>query len=102
MTTKNRKASNVIKEIIGDIGLGEYLLAYRTGEELTQVEMAKKLKISKQDLCNIEKGRKLVSVDRAVQFAKLLKRSPNVFVKYALQDQIIKAKLKLKVSIKAA
>ena len=54
MTTKNRKASNVIKEIIGDIGLGEYLLAYRTGEELTQVEMAKKLKISKQDLCNID------------------------------------------------
>ena len=70
------------------------LLSFREAWEITQVEMADKLSICKQDLCNIEKGRKLVSVERAVAFAKSLKMPIKTFAKYALQDQLIKAGLK--------
>ena len=62
--------------------------------------MAKILGISKQDLCNIEKGRKLVSVERAVSFAKSLKIPSKAMAKYALQDQLYKAGLKGEIVIK--
>ncbi len=50
--------------------------------------MAAILDISKQELCNIEKRRKLVSVERAKSFAEALKMPPKSFAKYALQDQL--------------
>ncbi len=50
--------------------------------------MAEILGISKQELCNIEKGRKLVSVKRAKTFAETLGMPSKTFVKYALQDKL--------------
>ncbi len=41
-------------------------------EEMSQVEFAKQLGISRSHLCDIEKGRKSVSVARAARFAKIL------------------------------
>lgn len=70
--------------------------------EWSQVKMAAKLKISKQDLCNIEKSRKIVSVERAVSFAKTLKLPVKTFATYALQDQLHKAGIEGEVIIKDA
>jgi transcriptional regulator with XRE-family HTH domain len=98
MSTKNR-AKTAIRKITGPISFGEMISSYRQAQEMTQVEMAETLGISKQDLCNIEKGRKLVSVDRAVQFAEALEMPPKTFAKYALQDQLNKAGLKGEVEI---
>jgi transcriptional regulator with XRE-family HTH domain len=72
------------------------------GEELSQVEFAGQLGISKSHLCDIEKGRKLVSPERAAIFAKILQYSSEQFVRLALQDQVEKAGLKFKVKIEAA
>lgn len=92
MSTKNKiPAKNAIRKITGHISFGDLMLAKRDAYEWTQVKMAKKLNISKQDLCNIEKGRKLVSVERAVAFARSLKLPVKTFAKYALQDQLHKA-----------
>ena len=92
MSTKNRvRAKDAIKNLTGHISFGEMLLTIRNSRDLTQVEMAEILDISKQDLCNIEKGRKIVSVERAVGFATSFDMPPKVFAKYALQDQLTKA-----------
>lgn len=100
MSTKNRvSAKKAIRKLTGHISFGEMLLSFRQAGELTQVQMAEKLNISKQDLCNIEKGRKLVSVERAVSFAKALKMPVKTFAKYVLQDQLQKAGLKGEVEI---
>lgn len=100
MSAKNRvSAKKAIRKLTGHISFGEMLLSFRQAQELTQVEMAKILNISKQDLCNIEKGRKLVSVERAVSFANILKMPPKTFAKYVLQDQLQKAGLKGEVEI---
>jgi len=100
MNTKNKtKAKSAIRKITGHISFGDMIHSYRVAQELTQVEMSLLLDISKQDLCNIEKGRKLVSVERAVMFAKALNFSIKVFAKYALQDQLTKAGLKGEVII---
>ena len=97
MTTKYRDARIVLEELLGPVSFGDLIKSLRLAEELTQVEMAKKLKVSKQELCDIEKGRKFISVERAVYFAKKLKHSDKLFAKYVIEDQLRKSGLNLKV-----
>ena len=92
MTTKKLvSAKKAIRSYIGPISFGEMLYSYRLSQEMSQVQMAGILGISKQELCNIEKRRKLVSVERAKSFAEALKMPPKTFAKYALQDQLSSA-----------
>ena len=89
MTTKNTlKAKKAIRKITGPISFGEMLYSFRFSNDYSQVAMAEILGISKQDLCNIEKGRKSVSVERAKIFAEILGMPSKTFAKYALQDQL--------------
>jgi len=89
MTIKNKvKAKSILRTYLGPISFGEMLYSLRLTSNVNQVEMAKKLGISKQELCNIEKCRKLVSVERAKSFALALEMPPRTFAKYALQDQL--------------
>jgi len=105
MVIKRKKsaAMKFLEDITGGpLSLGKFLQSIRLGEEISQVEFARQLGISKSHLCDIEKGRKLVSPERAVIFAKILKYSSEQFVRLALQDQVEKAGLKFKVKIEAA
>jgi transcriptional regulator with XRE-family HTH domain len=105
MVIKRKKsaAMKFLEDITGGpLSLGKFLQSIRLGEELSQVEFAGQLGISKSHLCDIEKGRKLVSPERAAIFAKILKYSSEQFVRLALQDQVEKAGLKFKVKIEAA
>ena len=86
----------------GPLTLGLALESLRRGEEKTQADFAKKLGLTSQKLCDIEKGRRHVSPERAAQFARKLGHPIEVFVRLALQDQINDGGLKLKVSIEAA
>ena len=82
-----------------DVGsLGEFLRVHRLGEELSQVDFAKQLGISKQRLCDIERDRFTVSIRLAKEIAKKLELPAEWLVKLALQDQLKKEKLSLKVS----
>ena len=78
--------------------LGEFLRVHRLGEELSQIEFAKFLGISKQRLCDIEHDRFAVSIKLAKEIAKKLDLPAEWLVKLALQDQLNKEKLSLKVS----
>ena len=78
--------------------LGEFLRVHRLGEELSQVEFAKELGISKQRLCDIEHNRFSVSIKLAKEIATKLDLPPEWLVKLALEDQLRKEKLSLKVS----
>jgi transcriptional regulator with XRE-family HTH domain len=101
MSTKNKmRAKTMVRKMTGPITFGEMLYSIRMSHEVSQVYMARELSISKQDLCNIEKGRKAVSVERALLFANALGMPVQTFVKYALQDQLIRAGLNATVEIK--
>lgn len=97
----SKKARDVFKELYGHVSFGEMLSSTRYSDGLTQKDFAKKLKISQQDLCDIEKGRKNVSVERAVQFAELLNDSPEVFVEYVIQDQLYRVGLNCKIRVES-
>jgi plasmid maintenance system antidote protein VapI len=70
----------------------------RLGEELSQAEFARMLKISRQYLNDVEKGRRCVSPERASQWARTLGYSEIHWVKLALQDQVDRAGLKLRIT----
>ena len=78
--------------------LGEFLRVHRLGEDVSQVEFAQFLGISKQRLCDIEHDRFSVSIKLSKEFAHKLDLPAEWLVKLALQDQINKEKLSLKVS----
>ena len=46
----------------GELSFGRLLKSHRLGEEMTQVQMAKLLKISKQSLNDLESGRTIPSI----------------------------------------
>lgn len=102
ITKKDGKieARAFMKKLLGPISFGQMIRSWRIGHELSLVQMADILGISKQDLCNIEKGRKLVSVERAVSFAKAVDMSEKVFAVYALQDQLRKVGIKGEITIR--
>ena len=103
MSTKKQSAAmKFLDGIVGELTFGGLIEAMRQADEMSQVEFAKKLGISKQHLCDIEKRRKFVSPERAAKFAKILGHSEKSFVALALQDIVTQGGLKLKVSVEAA
>jgi transcriptional regulator with XRE-family HTH domain len=63
---------------------------------------AKKLGISKSHLCDVEKGRKTVSPERAAKWARIFRHPESVFVRLAIQGGLDSAGLKYRVEVEAA
>jgi len=86
----------------GPLTLGRAIDSIRKSEDLSQDECAKKLGVSKSHLCDIEKGRKVVSPERAARWARILGYPEPVLVRLAIQAELDAAGLKYKVAIEAA
>ena len=94
-----KKGSKYLEEKIGPLTFGDLLLMAREDLELSQVAMSEKLGITKQKLCDFEKGRRLPSPKMAVSWAKKLKHPQEVWIQVVLQDQLRRDKLSFKVSV---
>ncbi|MBN8548409.1 MAG: helix-turn-helix transcriptional regulator [Deltaproteobacteria bacterium] len=84
----------------GPLTLGRFLSSWRTSESLSQKDFAKKIGISPANLCDIERGRKGVSIFKAAQIAKEIGFSPTMLVQLALQDQMNSSGLDYAVEVK--
>jgi len=104
MSTKKKSESmQFLEDVAGRaLTLGGLLESIRLAEGVSQVDFARELGISPSHLCDIEKGRKVVSPERAVYFAEVLGRSPVQFVRFSLQDLIDNAGIAMKVKVQAA
>jgi transcriptional regulator with XRE-family HTH domain len=91
-----------LENLTDPLTLGGLVEATRLAEGLSQVEFAQRLSVSKSYLCDLEKGRKTVSVAKAAEFARILGESEHQFVRLALQAQVDRAGLPLTVDIHAA
>lgn len=101
MTTKTDKTLRTLEKMIGyKPTLGTMLRSIREAEGMNQVEFAKKLKITPQKLCDIEKGRRFISPKVAKNFAKKLGDSPEYFVIRCLQDELDRNKICVTLDIK--
>ena len=101
MGTKNIEESlKFLEEICGGpLTIGGVIRSTRYCEEMSLDEFAKLLGISKSHLCDIEKGRKNVSPERAYKFAKITGYSEKQWVKLALQGMLDSAGLDMEVKI---
>lgn len=100
---KKSNAMTALEKIAGGpLTFGSAIESIRKGQELSQSECAKRFGISKSHLCDVEKGRKVVSPERAARWAKVLGYPESVFVKLAIQAELDAAGLRYKVEIEAA
>ena len=88
--------------IIKKMTFGQALRAPRECDEISQAEFARLAGVGRQSICDIERGRRIPSPEIAARYARLLGYHEGQLVRLALQDQIRKAGLRLKVSIEAA
>lgn len=106
MTTKRSVNRGLIKKLEAFAGerlsFGALLKAIRLGEELPQGEFAELLEISRQYLCDIEKGRRFVSPKTAAEFAQKLGYSEKQFIRLCLQDMVDRDGFSLIISVDAA
>src|SRR5215510_8988469 len=103
--TKEQKSAAIklLEKIAGGpLTLGKAIESVRKSEDLSQDACAKKLGVSKSHLCDVEKGRKTVSPERAAKWARVLGYPESVLVRLAIQAELDAAGLKYKVVIEAA
>jgi transcriptional regulator with XRE-family HTH domain len=106
MTTKRSSVSSASelerKLLGGPLTFGEAVEALRVRDEFTQAAFARKIGISRQYLCDVEKGRRLVSPEQAARFAKAFGHPVSVLVQLGLQDAVRASGLNLRVAVEAA
>lgn len=100
MATNYRSARKVLEKYVGRPTFGMFVRAMRTLHDKTQVEMAEFLEITKSSLCDIEKGRHIVSIDMAIKIAKKCGYPEELAVKRALDDQLYRSGLDFEVELK--
>lgn len=101
-TVRTKKMKYGLKELerdLGPISFGDHLKSYRIGWELSQVAMARKLKISRQKLNDFEHERRFPSLGAVVTFAKRMGEHPLVWVQILLEDMLHRENLNYKVTL---
>lgn len=103
MRTKKSPARKYLEKINdGPITFGQMIWGLRKSDDISQIDLAKKLKISKAHLCDIEKGRRTISIERAIEFANVLGYSPITFASRAMEDLARNAGLKVRIHLESA
>ena len=97
MTEKTLKD---LEKITGSkLTLAKLLWAIRQADEISQVDFADKLSITRQHLCDIERGRKSVSPKLASKYAAILGYSREQFIRLALQDLVDRDGLNVQIEV---
>lgn len=102
MITKKWHGYEELEQRFGRMTVGMFLKAFRESEGLSQIEYARKIGLSRANLCDIEKGRKLISPERASKLSKKMGVPEKALIQLAIQDILHDARLKYTVELKAA
>jgi transcriptional regulator with XRE-family HTH domain len=104
MSTKSKNLYGIkdLEKRLGKRTVAAFLRSWRMSNEFSQVAFAKKLGISRANLCDIEMGRKGVSPEKAAEIAKVLGYSAKLLVEMSIEESLAAAGLKYSVSLKPA
>jgi len=91
-----------LEKRLGVMTLAAFLSSWRESLGITQAAFAKKLGISPANLCDIEKGRQIVSPKKAAEIAKKIGYSEAVLVELVINEQLAAEGLKLRVKAEVA
>ena len=99
MTTEKKYGSAELAKEYGLLTFGRALWSHRKCEEISQKNFAKMLAILPLSLCDLEKGRKLPSVNRAAKIAWVLNEPEKIWIRLVLQDMLREADLRYDVFV---
>lgn len=105
MTTKPVKTVDALeatKETWSKMTFGGLVRALRLSDEITQVALAKKLRVSNQFLNDLEHNRKDVGFGFAKKVSKALGYSIEPLIELLIRDQLRRQKLNYIVNLKKA
>ena len=103
LTQRPFNARKHLEKLTGaPLTLGGMSNATRLSEGVSLETFARQLGVSRAYLCDVEKGRRAVSVERAAAWARKLGYLQAQYVALALQAEVTAAGLKLRVSVEAA
>lgn len=101
-TARNKKIKYGLKELekkFGPLAFGRLLESYRLAEEISQSEMAKKFKISRQKLNDFEHGRRFPSLRMAADMAEALGEHAPTWVSVVIEEMLREDDLDFKVTL---
>ncbi|MBL7670284.1 MAG: helix-turn-helix transcriptional regulator [Bdellovibrionaceae bacterium] len=101
-TARNRKVKYGLKDLekeFGPLTFGRLLESHRLAEEVSQSDMAKKLKISRQKLNDFEHGRRFPSLRMAADMAKALGEHAPTWVSVVIEEMLREDDLDFKVTL---
>jgi transcriptional regulator with XRE-family HTH domain len=99
MNIEKRYGMRNLEDRLGKLTMGEFLRTWRETEELTLKEFGKLLGISISNLCDIEKGRKGVSPEKADKIAKALDVPPPLLIRLSIEDSLRAAGLNYEIEV---
>ena len=102
MNIKKWDGIEELERRFGRMTMAMFLKAFRESGGLSQTQYAKKMGLSRANLCDLEKGRKLISPERAAKLAKKIGVPEKVLVQISVQDSLHAAKLSYVVELKKA
>lgn len=104
MTTERRKAygSKALTKRLGALTVGEFLHTWRVSEDMSLRAFSKLIGISVANLCDIEKGRKGVSPEKAEGIANAIGVPPALLVRLSIEESLRAAGLKYTIEIEPA
>lgn len=104
MTTKKRtrsvSAREALSKTIESTTFGELVRSMRLTDEVSQAELARRLRVSRQFLNAVELGKSNVGLDFAKRVADALGYSPEPFAEILIREQLKEAGIRCDVSLK--
>jgi DNA-binding XRE family transcriptional regulator len=95
----DRKFKSKLDREVGPLSFALFMRVARTSMGLTQEEFGKRLGISRANICDIEKGRQLVSTELAIKVAAKAKLPEKMALQACLQDLVRKVGSEAKVAV---
>jgi DNA-binding XRE family transcriptional regulator len=89
--TTDKKFRTKFERELGPLSFALFMRVARNSLDLTQDEFAKKIGLSRANVCDIEKGRQLVSTQLALKVARKAGLPEKMALQACLQDQVRKA-----------
>lgn len=101
MTTKKTiSARKALKDIFND-SFGEFIRDIRECDEISQTELSKRMRVSRQFINSIEKDKADISLDMAIKIARALGYPHEAFIEVFLNDMLRKSGIKKMVHLES-
>lgn len=102
MTTKSVDALEATKDLWNKMTFGGLIRSLRISDEISQLELAKKLRVSKQFLNDVEHNRKEVGIAFAKNVSSVLGYSIEPLLELLIRQQLKRQRLNYIVEVKKA